>query len=98
MERTIEFLKEQGNSLLRDGNVQGAIANYTMALELSPRNVPLLSNRAAAYSRLNPPDWGAAHTDAKNATDTDPSFWKAWSRRGLASLELGNPRDALIEF
>lgn len=95
---TAEFLKEQGNQLLREGHIQRAIDHYTMALTQAPGNPALLSNRAAAYGQLSPAQWGQSHQDAVVATTSDPKFWKAWSRRGLASLKLNKPRDALMEF
>lgn len=95
---TAEFLKEQGNQLLREGHIQRAIDHYTMALTQAPGNPALLSNRAAAYGQLTPAQWGRSHEDAVDATTSDPKFWKAWSRRGLASLKLNRPRDALMEF
>ena len=98
MNRTAEFLKNQGNRLLQQGDILGAIENYTFALEQAPGNPIILSNRAAAYSQLTSPDWEKSFEDAKTATDTDPSFWKAWSRRGLASFNLSRPRDALTEY
>ena len=52
MNRTAEFLKNQGNKLLQ-GDVQSAIENYTLALEHAPGNPIILSNRAAAYSQFN---------------------------------------------
>jgi Tetratricopeptide repeat len=92
------FLKEQGNRLLRAGDIQSAIDNYTMALNQAPGNPTLLSNRAGAYSQLNPPDWSKSYEDALEATRRDPKFWKAWSRRGLANLKLNRPEEALAEF
>src|SRR5207249_2188000 len=95
---TAQFLKEQGNLLLQEHQVQRAIEHYTIALQQAPGNPALLSNRAAAFGQLTPPDWVKSHQDAVDATTTDPTFWKAWSRRGLASLQLNKPRDALMEF
>ena len=98
MNDVAKFLKDQGNRLLTAGDIQSAIDNYTMALNQAPGNPTILSNRSAAYSQQSPPDWNKSYDDAVEATTRDPKFWKAWSRRGLASLKLNRPGDALTEF
>jgi hypothetical protein len=98
MDGTAEFLQQEGNRLFRQGEIDRSIEFYTQALSQAPSNPILLSNRAAAYSKKSPPDWHKSYNDAKAATAEDPGLWKAWSRLGLASLNLERPREALVQY
>src|ERR1700738_1790813 len=44
MNETAEFLKEQGNRLVQEGQIEQGIRHYTMALRHAPSNPILLSN------------------------------------------------------
>ncbi|CEP24107.1 SGT2 [Cyberlindnera jadinii] len=89
-------LKLEGNKAMARKDFQGAVDKYTEALELTPKNVIYLSNRAAAYSSLR--DHEKAIEDANAAIAIDPSYSKAYSRLGLAYYALGKPKDALEAY
>jgi hypothetical protein len=76
MDPLTESLKSEGNFLLRQGDARRAADKYTEALVRAPRNPVLLSNRASAYSHLNPPNWTAAYAGAQKRRSTIPRFGK----------------------
>ncbi|KAJ3052827.1 Dynein assembly factor 4, axonemal [Rhizophlyctis rosea] len=47
------FLKDKGNDFYRKGNFPAAINAYTAALQLDPKNLTCLSNRAASHLHLS---------------------------------------------
>lgn len=58
-------LREEGNNLFKNGDVQGALSCYTKALKLSDstsQSGVLYRNRAACYLKLN--DYSKANVDA----------------------------------
>lgn len=87
-EEMAEGLKAQGNEAMKKQDYASAIMLYTDALDLTPKNPILLSNRSAAYISTKEYEMGRA--DAQAAVDADPTYTKGWSRLGLAKLELGD--------
>jgi tetratricopeptide (TPR) repeat protein len=98
MNSTAQFLKDEGNRLYREGDINRAIQYYSRALTQAPNNPTLLCNRAAAYMTTSPPDWQKVYDDAKAATLGDPTLWKGWYRLGFSSLNLDKPRESLDQF
>lgn len=91
-----EALKGKGNAAMAQKDYPSAIALYTQALALHPRNAIYLSNRAAAHSAAK--DHASARTDAEAAVEIDPNYTKAWSRLGLAKFALGDARGAMEAY
>ncbi len=89
-------LKNQGNDQLKIGHFLQAIGFYTQALEFSPTNAIILSNRAQAYIKVE--NYGLAMADASAALESDPSYAKAYYRRGSAQFALGHLKDAKKDF
>jgi tetratricopeptide (TPR) repeat protein len=69
----------------RRGDAAGAIADYTRAIELEPRNVNALRQRAAIRAMRDP---ALACDDAARAIELNPDYGPAW-------LVLARTRDAL---
>lgn len=90
-----EALKVEGNQKLTTRQYADAIALYSDAILLNPRNAIYYSNRAAAYSHLG--EHERAITDCNAAIKLDPKYSKAYSRLGLAYFSLGKYREA-VEF
>ena len=91
-------LKDDGNKALMGGHPLDAIGHYSKALELlenSP-NAIILSNRAQAYIKVE--NYGLAIADATLAIETDPSYPKAYYRRGTAEFALNKPKQARKDF
>ena len=89
-------LKNQGNEQLKIGHFLQAIGFYSNALEFSPTNAIILSNRAQAYIKVE--NYGLAMADASAALDSDPKYAKAYYRRGSAQFALGHLKDAKKDF
>eukprot|EP00128_Syssomonas_multiformis_P004931 Colp12_sorted_trinity150504_noHs@19569 len=92
---TAEGFKATGNSLLTKGDIQGAIEQYTQAINVSPHPV-YYANRAAAYSKLN--EHQKAVDDCQEAVKLDPGYSKAYSRMGLAHFSLGQYEQSLSSY
>mmetsp|Transcript_13331 Transcript_13331/g.25051 ORF Transcript_13331/g.25051 Transcript_13331/m.25051 type:complete len:555 (+) Transcript_13331:137-1801(+) len=89
-------LKEQGNEQLIKGHFLEAIGFYSDALEYSPTNSVILSNRAQAYIKVE--NYGLAMADATAALESDPKYAKAYYRRGSAQFALGHLKDSRKDF
>ena len=101
-EAQILALKDQGNAALIAGTILSAIDLYTQALVISPgslspkNNAVILSNRAQAYIKVE--NYGLAISDATSAMEADPSYPKAYYRRGTAEFALNKPKAARKDF
>ena len=101
-EAEILALKGHGNTALMAGHMLSAIDFYTQALSISPEslssknNAVILSNRAQAYIKVE--NYGLAISDATDAVEADPSYPKAYYRRGTAEFALNKPKAARKDF
>ncbi|KAF0983662.1 hypothetical protein FDP41_007577 [Naegleria fowleri] len=98
--KKIEALKEEGNTLLRNGKYQEAYNEYTKAIEIDPKNANLNAvlycNRAAAATKLGKHD--VAIKDATKAIELNDSYLKAYMRRGSSYIELEQYEDAMRDY
>lgn len=101
----VDVLKAQGNQALTTGNVAQAAALYTEAIELLDEILDqngcsllpvLYSNRAMAHMKAE--SYGLAIADAEQAIKLDPTYIKAYYRRGSANFALGKYKLALRDF
>ena len=85
--KTAAQLRLEGNALFRDKTVEESISTYTAAIEACPSDVPLYSNRAAAFCRLS--DDEDAMIDARKALclcswqkihPSEPMYTRVWGR------------------
>ncbi|KAM4618146.1 protein unc-45 homolog A [Polymixia lowei] len=91
-------LKEEGNTLFKAGDMQGALCCYTKALKLSDsqtESAVLYRNRCACYLKLE--DYSKAEADASKALDSDPGDVKARFRRAQAFQKLGRLDQAFLD-
>ncbi|KAK5902486.1 hypothetical protein CesoFtcFv8_007732 [Champsocephalus esox] len=82
-------LKDEGNTLFKAGDMQGAVRCYTKALKLSDSKAEravLHRNRSACY--LKQEEYNKAESDASKALDIDPGDVKARFRRAQAFQKL----------
>jgi serine/threonine-protein phosphatase 5 len=89
-------LKAKGNEQLMKGHILEAIGLYSEALEYAPTNAIILSNRAQAFIQVE--NYGLAITDATTALETDPTYAKAYYRRGSCQFALTHYKDARKDF
>ena len=89
-------LKQKGNDELVAGRFLDAIRFYSEALEYTPTNAIILSNRAQAYIKVE--NYGLAISDATTAIEQDPSYVKGYYRRGSAYYALSKYKAARKDF
>lgn len=88
-----ERLKTEGNEQMKTENFESAIAFYTKAIDVNPRNAVYFCNRAAAYSKIG--NYAGAVRDCEEAITIDPSYSKAYGRMGLALSSLNKHAEAV---
>jgi len=90
-------LKEKGNQALMEGHILESIELYSEALSfLAAPNAIILSNRAQAFIKVE--NYGLAILDASAAVEADPSYPKAYYRRGTANFALNKYKSARKDF
>ncbi|RIA94116.1 hypothetical protein C1645_690129, partial [Glomus cerebriforme] len=77
-------------------NFTAAIDEYSRGIKLEPHHVPLLSNRAEAYLRLN--QFGKALSDVEIVLKYENDHLKATFRKGKALCGLQRYQDAITIF
>ncbi len=73
-----------------------AIATWTKAIELGPKNVVTYTNRGVAYGELK--EYKKAIEDFNKAIELDPKFAVAYNNRGNAYSELKEYKKAIEDF
>jgi serine/threonine-protein phosphatase 5 len=89
-------LKNDGNKELIAGHYLLAIKYYSEALEFTPTNAIVLSNRAQAYLKVE--NYGLAQLDAIAAIEADPLYAKGYYRRASAYCALNKFKLARKDF
>jgi stress-induced-phosphoprotein 1 len=94
----IEFnkQKEKANEYFMEGKYDESINIYSQLLELEPENYMVLSNRSAAYIKLE--RWNDALNDAVLSTKLKPDWGKAWGRLGAALYGQDKLDEALVAY
>lgn len=72
--------RKEGNDLFLAGKFPESIAKYTEAIKRNPNDAAPYSNRAAAYMKLG--EFPMAMKDCDRCLEIDPSFVKAYIRKG----------------
>lgn len=73
--------RSDGNALFRRGQYAAAVAAYSEALEHSPNDAKLWSNRAAAYTQLG--NYAKALEDSEATIRLAPSWAKGYYRKAM---------------
>ena len=91
-------LKARGDAAFAHGEFGASARFYTERLQLrdSSERVKILSNRSAAYVRVE--RFRAALADADAAVSAAPGWSRAHARRGAALAALGRPEPARAAF
>ncbi|MEO1068623.1 MAG: tetratricopeptide repeat protein [Cyanobacteria bacterium J06638_6] len=93
---TTEDFFSQGGEKLDQNDYQGAIKDYTQAVELNPRYAEAYNNRGVAYARLG--DRQSAIADYDRAIGLNPDYALAYANRGSSRRELGEREKAAIDY
>jgi tetratricopeptide (TPR) repeat protein len=94
-ERGIQ-LKLEGNTALKNGDYDLALAKYTEAIATDPTEPTFYCNRAAAHSKKE--NHAAAIPDCEKAISLDPKYASAYSRLGFAYFSLSEIEKAKEAF
>jgi len=89
-------LKAEGNALFGQGQFAEAIGKYTEALKRNPSDHKIYSNRATCFCKLM--RWDAALADCDAAIKLDPTFIKAYIRKGKVNHCLRQYHKALQAY
>lgn len=88
--------KNKGNECFKEGKYDKAIEYYSRAMELAPLDAILPANRAIALIKVN--RFAEAEEDCNTSLKLDPTFVKAYHRRGTARANTGKMELALSDF
>jgi len=94
VEAQANMKKHAGNKAFSNGDYPTAIKRFTEAIEITPENHLLYSNRSMAYIQLK--DWEDALQDAIKCTELAADFAKGHFRKGIILTELKKKDDAII--
>jgi tetratricopeptide (TPR) repeat protein len=87
---------QRATAHFREGDIPGAIADYTEAIRLCPDDASLYRHRGMAHSRVN--DTEGAIADYTDALRLEPRNLAALFSRGLAFSEDGEYEKAIADF
>jgi len=91
-----EEAKSKGNAAFSSGDYATAITHFTEAINLSPTNHILYSNRSASYASLH--RYEEALSDAKKTIELKPDWSKGYSRLGAAFIGLSKFDEAVDSY
>ena len=94
-----EEYKKEGNEFFKTFKFQEAYDAYTKAINTKiggKKQCVYFSNRAFCDLKLE--NYGIAIVDAKAAIDIDPTYIKAYYRRGCALFALGKLKESVKDF
>src|SRR5258708_6136116 len=86
---------EHGTSSFQQGDLDGAIADFTKAIEISSRLVPTRSTRHTSLPGVN---GFADSAEADGITVIDPFTANAYTSRGLARYRKGDIDEAITDW
>ncbi|MBI3724230.1 tetratricopeptide repeat protein, partial [bacterium] len=92
---TVEALLNRGMSRMQRADYEGAIADFTKALELDPKSATAWSDRGAA--RVLAKDNAGALGDCARAIELDPKLATAWSNRAYVRSREGDYDGAISD-
>lgn len=95
-ELSAEEYFERGNDRYNESDFEGAIANYTEAIDLNPHYVVAYNNRGLA--RAGQGDWNRAIEDYNEAIWLNPQYAHAYFSRGIACHNQGNLAGAIADY
>ena len=90
-----DVFHESGVRKVKAGDLEGAIADFTMAITLDPRNIAGYNNRAHVRALQGNPD--AAIADYSRAIALKPDDSSAYSDRGEVKVMKGDLKGALAD-
>jgi tetratricopeptide (TPR) repeat protein len=87
---------QTGNNCLTEGDFDGAIANYTISIQLNPKRVQSHFGRGTAYEKKG--DWKRAIADFTEEIKIVPNYARAYCSRGSVYAKQGNLNEAIADY
>jgi len=87
---------ESGNAKYNKGDLDGAEADYSRAIEIDPKHAGAYVNRGNVKSEKGDPDGAIA--DLNRAIEIDPKFEKAYFNRGVAKGKKGDLDGEIADY
>jgi tetratricopeptide (TPR) repeat protein len=91
-----ERQRKQGQAAADIGDLNRAIANFSEAIRLDPKNAIAFFNRGVAYAKKD--DFDRAITDYNEAIQLDPKNPRAFFSRGFAYAKKGDLDRAIADY
>eukprot|EP00823_Brevimastigomonas_motovehiculus_P004067 TRINITY_DN2606_c0_g1_i1.p1 TRINITY_DN2606_c0_g1~~TRINITY_DN2606_c0_g1_i1.p1 ORF type:complete len:599 (+),score=141.84 TRINITY_DN2606_c0_g1_i1:39-1799(+) len=88
--------KALGNEKFAKQDFQGALQDFTTAIDLDATDPVFYSNRSACYANLKKYD--AALADAEKCISLKPDWAKGYSRKGVALYNAGRLKEAIESY
>lgn len=88
--------KEAGNYAFNHKQPKNALELYEKAIQVYPKEAVYYSNRAAVHGSQQ--DYESVLRDTTEALRLQPDYLKCYGRRGAAHEQLGNYREAALDF
>ncbi|XP_039249953.2 RNA polymerase II-associated protein 3-like [Styela clava] len=89
-------MKQKGNEHFKNSGYEAAIECYTTGMQADPSNPVFPANRAMAYLKLK--KYAETEADCTLALSLDPTYTKAYLRRGTARVALAKLSSARKDF
>lgn len=86
----------KGNEFMKSKEYDEAIACYTKSIQLFPDEAATYSNRALAYLKVKKN--ASCIVDAEKCLELDPTFLKAYHRRGKAYQAATQYEEAIKDY
>lgn len=87
-----EAAKARGNTFFKNQQYEQAVAEFSKAIQIDPKNHVYYSNRSACFAEMK--KWKEALEDGEACVKANPRFAKGYSRKGLALFNMGKYKEA----
>jgi len=91
-----EEAKQRGNEQFRAKNWGPAVKEYEEAVKRAPKNAAIRNNLSAALCKIM--DFNGAKNHIQVALDLDPTYIKAWARKGDIEIMMKEYHKALDSY
>jgi stress-induced-phosphoprotein 1 len=91
-----EEAKQRGNDFFREKKWAEAVKEYEEAVKRAPKNAAIRNNLSAALCKIM--DFSGAQRQAEVALDIDPTYVKAWSRKGDIEMLMKEHHKAMESY
>ena len=90
------YVNNRGVARARLGDLDGAVVDYTQAMQLTPTDPEIVFNRGNAYAAAG--NLGAAISDFTTAVTLSPGYSQAYFNRGTVRAAAGDVTGAVTDW